>query len=196
MGLGLASQAAIDHVLAAICEDEGELEFARGVRALPVWERPKALLKKFSYAKFNHWNIGEEMVKARCLSFVAGLPLEFVRGQFGDNLHMSDASCTWLPSDFVEVPGNLDLRGSQIRELPDGLDVQGNLDLPSHEQFKELPRGLKAGSLYCVGSGVRSLPQDLIVRRRLNVSECPLARLSDRELRAMAPGVADIRRPG
>ena len=42
------------------------------------------------------------------------------------------------------LSGKVDLRGTQITELPDGLSIGGNLDLRG-TQITELPDGLSVG---------------------------------------------------
>ena len=44
----------------------------------------------------------------------------------------------------IDVKGELDLRETQIRELPDNLYVKGSLDLQG-TQITELPKSLKVG---------------------------------------------------
>ena len=61
------------------------------------------------------------------------------------------------------VYGDLDLRSTLIRSLPDGLEVGGFLNL-SFTLIKSLPKNLiVSGNLNLVGSSIRSLSSDLKV---------------------------------
>jgi len=63
----------------------------------------------------------------------------------------------------LEIKGGLDLRGTQIKELPQGLKVDGYLYL-NGTQIKELPQGLTVGgSLDLYGTQIKELPQGLKV---------------------------------
>ena len=63
----------------------------------------------------------------------------------------------------LEIKGGLDLSGTQIKELPQGLKVGGSLDLYG-TQIKELPQGLKVGGyLNLSGTQIKELPQGLTV---------------------------------
>ncbi|HEY7310230.1 MAG TPA: hypothetical protein VH643_12780 [Gemmataceae bacterium] len=57
---------------------------------------------------------------------------------------------------------HLELRGSGIRALPEGLEVEYKLDLQDCRSLEELPRGLKVGSLVLRGcAALRTLPEGL-----------------------------------
>jgi hypothetical protein len=57
---------------------------------------------------------------------------------------------------------HLELRGSRIRALPEGLEVEYKLDLQDCRSLEELPKGLKVGSLVLRGcTALRSLPEGL-----------------------------------
>jgi hypothetical protein len=59
---------------------------------------------------------------------------------------------------------HLELRGSGIRALPEGLEVEYKLDLQDCRDLEELPAGLKVGSLVLRGcTALRSLPEGLDV---------------------------------
>ena len=59
---------------------------------------------------------------------------------------------------------HLDLRGSGVRALPAGLEVEYKLDLQDCRRLEELPEGLKVGSLVLRGcTALRALPAGLDV---------------------------------
>ena len=59
---------------------------------------------------------------------------------------------------------HLELRGSGIRALPEGLEVEYKLDLQDCRSLEELPAGLKVGSLVLRGcTALRALPEGLDV---------------------------------
>jgi hypothetical protein len=59
---------------------------------------------------------------------------------------------------------HLELRGSGIRALPEGLEVEYKLDLQDCRGLEELPEGLKVGSLVLRGcTALRALPEGLDV---------------------------------
>jgi hypothetical protein len=59
---------------------------------------------------------------------------------------------------------HLDLRGSGVRALPEGLEVEYKLDLQDCRNLEELPAGLKVGSLVLRGcTALRALPEGLDV---------------------------------
>ena len=60
--------------------------------------------------------------------------------------------------------GNLDLRGTGITSLPDGLTVGGTIDLKDCTGITSLPEGLTVGSsLLLSGTGITSLPDGLTI---------------------------------
>jgi hypothetical protein len=72
--------------------------------------------------------------------------------------------------DYLAGPGtdDLDLRGTEIRELPAGLEVGGSLAL-SYTRIKSLPAGLRiGGSLYLNGTRIKELPADLQVGGKIH----------------------------
>jgi len=70
--------------------------------------------------------------------------------------------------------GSLNLEGSDIVSLPDGLKVGGTLILRGCTELKSLPDGLQVGgSLYLEGcSGLKSLPDGLQVGGALFLNDC------------------------
>lgn len=75
-----------------------------------------------------------------------------------------------LPRDLQCL--SLDAAQTGIEELPEGLQVEFKLDLTGCTKLKELPRGLKAGSLVIAGcTSLAALPEDLEVSF-LNAEGC------------------------
>jgi len=70
------------------------------------------------------------------------------------------------------VKGNLDLDGSEIRTLPEGLKVGGYLSLAA-TKITSLPKGLTVGGFLSLAhSDIESLPEGLEVEGSLNLSYC------------------------
>jgi len=86
--------------------------------------------------------------------------------------------------------GDLDLRGTPITSLPEGLTVGGDLDLID-TPITSLPEGLTVGGdLYLMGTPITSLPEGLTVGDSLDLSGTPISkRYSSEELKKMLPGV-------
>ncbi len=83
----------------------------------------------------------------------------------------------------LKVKGNLLLQYTKIISLPEGLKVEGNLDLDGCYIFKFLPKGLEIGGyLSLTHSDIKSLPEGLKVGGNLIIIGTPLAKLSDDEL--------------
>jgi hypothetical protein len=81
-----------------------------------------------------------------------------VRGR----LDLTDAGTIDLPRGLRCY--HLDLRGSRIRSLPEGLEVEYKLDLQDCRSLEALPEGLKVGSLVLRGcTALRALPEGLDV---------------------------------
>ena len=69
--------------------------------------------------------------------------------------------------------GNLDLRSTGITSLPDGLVVDGVLDLENCTGITSLPEGLTVGGdLDLYGTGITSLPEGLAVGGSLYLENC------------------------
>jgi len=70
------------------------------------------------------------------------------------------------------VKGDLDLDGSEIRTLPEGLKVEGYLSLAA-TKITSLPKGLTVGGFLSLAhSDIESLPEGLEVEGSLNLSHC------------------------
>ena len=69
--------------------------------------------------------------------------------------------------------GNLDLRGTYITSLPDGLVVDGSLYLENCKGITSLPEGLVVGGILDLcGTYITSLPDGLVVGGSLDLENC------------------------
>jgi hypothetical protein len=92
------------------------------------------------------------------------------------DLDLRGTPITSLPQGLV-VGGNLYLSRTPITSLPQGLVVGGDLDLRG-SLITSLPRGLKVGiGLYLQKTPITSLPQDLEVSGDLWLTDTPIASL-------------------
>lgn len=92
------------------------------------------------------------------------------RGCKGD-LDLEGSHVTSLPAELKIVRGNLNLYKSNIKSLPENLEVQGTLDA-SFTDIASLSRGLKvAGNLLLMScEKLESIPADLEVRGNVNLN--------------------------
>jgi hypothetical protein len=96
--------------------------------------------------------------------------------------------------------GSLNLEGSDIITLPDGLQVEGSLILRGCTELKSLPDGLRVGgSLYLEDcKGLKSLPDGLQVGGTLFLDDCtrlrylPAGLKVGRSLFLRGTGIQDI----
>ena len=94
--------------------------------------------------------------------------LEEMMKRSGGSLDLRGTQITELP-DNLTVGGSLDLSGTQITELPDNLTVGGWLDL-SGTQITELPDNLTVGGwLDLRGTQITELPDNLTVGGSLDL---------------------------
>ena len=96
---------------------------------------------------------------------------------------------TSLPQGLT-VGRNLVLYGSKITSLPQNLKVGGYLDL-QNTPITSLPQGLKVkGALYLYKSKITSLPQGLTVGGNLYLLNTPISeKYSKEQIKQMVPGV-------
>lgn len=101
------------------------------------------------------------------------------RGVRLGNLVVQDCpAVTELPKGLVDVAGDLNLRGTNIVRLPEGLTVGGTLDLLGTD-IAELPRRLRVGGdLDLRGTDTTALPDEMTVGKSLylsgsNITELP-----------------------
>ena len=86
---------------------------------------------------------------------------------FGGNLDLRGTSITALPEGLI-VGGHLDLRETGITALPEGLTVGGALDLEGCASVTSLPEGLTVGCyLDLRGTSITALPEGLTVGRTI-----------------------------
>jgi len=77
----------------------------------------------------------------------------------------------------LTVKGDLDLRHTNIQQLPAGLTVGRNLDL-CHTNIQQLPAGLTVGGhLYLSGTPIKLLPAGLTVKGGLWLDNTPIKEL-------------------
>ena len=96
----------------------------------------------------------------------------------GGYLDLRETQIKELP-DNLTVGGCLDLEGTQIKELPDNLTVGGYLDLEG-TQIKELPDNLTVrGDLNLEGTQIKELPDNLTVGGGLNLEGTQIKELPD-----------------
>lgn len=92
-----------------------------------------------------------------------------------------------LTKEDLNVKGNLFLGGTNIAQLPEGLEVAYSLGLELCVNLNSLPKGLKVGGfLDLEASKVSSLPEGLEVGTDLYIQNTPLAeKYTDEEIREM-----------
>ena len=92
-----------------------------------------------------------------------------------------------LTKEELNVKGSLYLGGTNITQLPEGLEVAYSLGLELCVNLHSLPKGLKVGDwLGLEGSKVSSLPEGLEVGLLLFIKNTPLAeKHTDEEIREM-----------
>lgn len=97
---------------------------------------------------------------------------------YGGYLDLRNTNISELP-DNLEVGGCLSLYNTKISNIPKGLEVRGNLDL-DRTNISELPNNLKVGrDLYLYYTTISELPNDLEVGGNLylkgtNISNYPV----------------------
>ena len=107
---------------------------------------------------------------------------QYMKGDRTGDLNLGGTPITSLP-DGLTVGGGLYLSDTPITSLPDGLTVGCNLYL-SGTPITSLPDGLTVGGyLDLSGTPITSLPYGLTVGGNLRLTDTPLAKLSDEEIR-------------
>ncbi|CAK9081623.1 Disease resistance-like protein CSA1 (Protein CONSTITUTIVE SHADE-AVOIDANCE 1) [Durusdinium trenchii] len=100
--------------------------------------------------------------------------------QFPASLDLTCCAALTNIGALRQVEGDLLLRGSSVRKLPDGLNVGGDLDLRDCRELERLPDDLRVGgNLLLSGSvlDVTELPKGLSVHGDLDLKETPLQSL-------------------
>ena len=98
---------------------------------------------------------------------------------YGDNLDLCGTSITSLPEGLT-VGGSLDLRGTSITSIPEGLTVSSFLDLEGCTSITSLPDGLTVGGFLDLrGTSITSLPGGLTVGGDLYLRGTSITSLSE-----------------
>jgi len=98
---------------------------------------------------------------------------------FKGYLDLEGTPITELP-EGLSVGGGLDLSGTPITELPERLSIGGNLYL-SNTSISELPEGLSiGGSLYLFGTAITELPERLNIGGYLDLRKTTITELPER----------------
>lgn len=93
-------------------------------------------------------------------------------------LDLSNTDIKALP-DGLEVEDCLDLSGSTVQSLPDALVVGNCLDL-HHSDIESLPRGLRVGGwLYLHNTRIASIPADLLAGEGINLANTSVTALPE-----------------
>jgi len=102
---------------------------------------------------------------------------QYIKDGGKGNLNLSDTPIQSLPPG-LEVGGYLNLESCKnLKSLPDGLKVEGDLYL-DNTSIQSLPPGLEVGgALYLKGTPIQSLPPDLEVGGALYLSNTPIQSL-------------------
>lgn len=96
----------------------------------------------------------------------------------GGNLDLRYEQYAELP-DGLTVDGSLNISGTKIKDLPKGLTVGGSLYM-NRTKIKELPEGLTVGGgLYMNGTGITELPEGLVFKGDLDISETKIWKLPE-----------------
>jgi len=117
------------------------------------------------------WYVDDkEEIKSLFRDFFEGEIKEMVATKkYGGSLDLSGTGITSLP-EGLSVGESLNLSGTGITSLPEGLSVGGSLDL-SGTGITSLPEGLSVGGyLDLSGTGITSLPEGLSVGGSLDLS--------------------------
>jgi len=102
------------------------------------------------------------------------------------NLDLRDTNITELPPD-LEFGESIYLQRTPIKKLPNNLKVNGELDLSHCKNLQSLPNGLETMNLYLRGTNIEKLPSDLKVKWGIVLYNTPLSNLSKDEIRKMIP---------
>jgi len=115
----------------------------------------------------------------------------------GGSLNLEGSSILSLP-DNLEIGKFLILGDTDITSLPKNLKVGEDLFLADYAgisrktKIKSLPTGLEVGETLKIGpSKISSLPKDLKAGE-LDVTDTPLEKYTEKQIKAMAPGVKEV----
>lgn len=106
--------------------------------------------------------------------------LSIVDGVYDGNLMLANRkNIHSLPSKLRVINGNVNLRGSSIRRLPDGLTVMKDLDL-SNSGIQVLPKNLVVkGDLMLDGTGIKTFPTDIVCSGSILMRDTEISHLPD-----------------
>lgn len=103
--------------------------------------------------------------------------LDYIRNGSQGDLNLEGTNIKRLPNGLKVVRGDLNLTNSQIELLPDNLTVEGSLRL-EHTPIRVLPKGLEVRVvLWARDSQIEFIPNDLKVEHRLYLGNTPLVEL-------------------
>jgi hypothetical protein len=178
---------------------------------------PMERLKNLGWgARSTCWTSAASESAKRAMAYSAGLPLELRNAFEGEfyNIDLADSRIAWLPNR-LKVHANLSVERARITELPEDLEVDGDLfakeSLLSRVNgglwvgesadfegcpIESLPNQMcVVGNLWVMRTRLRSFPKDLRVDGRAYIAETPMADQSHsiEELVASTPGVFEIR---
>jgi hypothetical protein len=123
------------------------------------------------------WYDLEKVIEAVWLRLTYLLPGRYAGVQKG-NLNLAGTKIEKLP-DGLTVVGNLYLAYAKIEKLPDGLTVGGKLDITG-TKIEKLPDGLTVGGdLYLTRTKIEKLPDGLTVGGDLNLYGTKIEKLPD-----------------
>jgi len=114
---------------------------------------------------------------------------QYIKDGGKGDLDLKGTPITSLPQGLT-VGRNLYLRNTPITTLPQNLKVGGNLSL-NNTPITSLPQGLTVGgSLFLSNTPLTSLPQDLKVGGYLHLSKTPISKkYNEKQIKQMVPGV-------
>jgi len=105
--------------------------------------------------------------------------LSIITGFSQDQISIDDSEFFENKDKIKYHNGNLNLRDTEIKTLPEGLTVSGRLNLEG-SQIETLPEGINVGdSLHLAGSQVETLPEGLNVSGNLNLSNSQIKTLPE-----------------
>ena len=118
------------------------------------------------------------------VKLIQGLPLTPEDLIIKGDLKLKDIKITSLP-DNLQIEGDLDLIDSKKTSLPKNLKIKGFL-LASSFRIHTLPEGLEVGEWMNIEyTKITTLPPDLKVEANVVVEGSPLAKKSEKQIRAM-----------
>lgn len=119
--------------------------------------------------------IARDFVMENCPAVTSLPALEVVHGEF----NLRNVSVTSLPEN-LKVGGSLWLLDTPIETIPATIKVGADMIINGCKNLKFLPEGLKVnGNLDLSGSSIEQLPKDLIVKGDLNITDTAISSLPE-----------------